>query len=152
MADDSAAQKRNGLPARGPRFQVLWDARPMAFDAVSGLDGAFQEIEYRHGESGIFSTVNMPGIIKHGSVTMTRGILKADGRALEWLQQFKLNTGKRMPITVTLLDEVDQPVRAWTLANAWPAKITGAALTADGGEVTLESIELVHEGISDANA
>ncbi|HMX81402.1 MAG TPA: phage tail protein, partial [Ferruginibacter sp.] len=33
------------------------------------------------------------------------------------------------------------------LANAWPSKLTGTDLKADGNEVAVESIELVHEGI-----
>ena len=35
-----------------------------------------------------------------------------------------------------------------TLANAWPTKITGTDLKSDGNEVSIESIEIVHEGLT----
>ena len=35
----------------------------------------------------------------------------------------------------------------WLLKNAWPKKIAGISLQPNGDEVTVETIELVHEGI-----
>jgi phage tail-like protein len=40
----------------------------------------------------------------------------------------------------------------WTLTNAWPTKITGTDMKADGNEVAVETIELAHEGLVIANA
>jgi phage tail-like protein len=40
----------------------------------------------------------------------------------------------------------------WTLTNAWPTKITGADLNAEGNEVAVESLEIAHEGLTIANA
>jgi phage tail-like protein len=40
----------------------------------------------------------------------------------------------------------------WTLANAWPTKITSSDLNAEGNEVAVESIEVAHEGLTIANA
>jgi len=37
------------------------------------------------------------------------------------------------------------------LANAWPTKITGTDLKADGNEVAVESIEFEHEGLTVVN-
>jgi len=39
----------------------------------------------------------------------------------------------------------------WTLANAWPTKVTGVDLKSDGNQVTIESIELEHEGLTIEN-
>jgi hypothetical protein len=36
--------------------------------------------------------------------------------------------------------------------NAWPTKITGTDLKADGNEVAVETIEVAHEGLTIANA
>lgn len=63
-----------------------------------------------------------------------------------------MNTIKRVPVTISLLDEAGAPTMVWTLANAWPTKITGTDLKADGNEVAIESIEIAHEGITIDNA
>jgi phage tail-like protein len=39
----------------------------------------------------------------------------------------------------------------WTLANAFPTKITGTDLNADGNEVAVETIEIAHEGLTISN-
>jgi phage tail-like protein len=36
----------------------------------------------------------------------------------------------------------------WTLANAWPTKITSTELKSEGNEVAVESIEIAHEGLT----
>ena len=54
----------------------------------------------------------------------------------------------RLPITISLLDEAGGTTMVWTLTNAWPTKITGTDLKSDGNEVAIETIEIVHEGIT----
>ena len=51
-------------------------------------------------------------------------------------------------VTITLLDEARQEVGRWELTNAQPKKWTGPTLAAKGGgEVAMEELSLVHEGI-----
>ena len=51
-------------------------------------------------------------------------------------------------MTITLLDEARNPVATWTLRNAQPKKWSGPTLSAKGGgEVSMEELHLVHEGI-----
>lgn len=147
MADDGSAQSTNVWPLPKFHFQVKWDANVMSFQEVSGLDVQSEEIKYRHGDSKDFSVVKMPGLKKVGNVTMKKGIFKGDNKFFEWFDQIKMNVIKRVPITISLLDEVGTPVMVWTLANAWPTKITGTDLKAEGNEVAVESIEIAHEGL-----
>jgi phage tail-like protein len=123
----------------------------MSFQEVSGLDTETQVIEYRHGDSKNFSTIKMPGIKKYGNVTMKKGVFKSDNKFRDWFNQIKMNTIKRVPVTISLLDEFGSPTMVWTLANAWPVKITGTDLKAEGNEVAIESIEIAHEGLTIAN-
>lgn len=120
----------------------------MSFQEVSGLDIQSEEIKYRHGDSPAFSVVKMPGLKKFGNVTMKKGIFKGDNKFWDWLNQIKMNTIKRVPVIISLLDEAGAPTMVWTLANAWPTKITGTDLKAEGNEVAVESIEIVHEGLT----
>lgn len=151
MADDGSAQSTNVWPMPKFHFEVKWDSEVMSFQEVSGLDTEVQPIEYRHGDSPEFSTIKMPGIRKTGNVTMKKGVFKSDNKFWDWYSQIKMNTIKRIPVTISLLDEAGAPTMVWVLANAWPTKITGTDLKSDGNEVAIESIELAHEGITISN-
>lgn len=152
MADDGSAQSKDVWPLPKFHFQVKWDTTVMRFQEVSGLDTETQSIEYRHGDNPVFSTMKMPGIKKFGNITMKKGIFKSDNKFWDWYNQIKMNTIKRVPVTISLLDEAGGATMTWTLANAWPTKITGTDLKADGNEVAIESIEIAHEGLTIANA
>ena len=152
MADDGSAQSANVWPMPKFHFEVKWDSNVMSFQEVSGLDMEAQVIEYRHGDSKEFSTVKMPGIKKFGNVTMKKGVFKSDNKFWDWFNEIKMNTIKRKPVTISLLDEEGGATMVWTLANAFPTKITGTDLKSDGNEVAIESIEIVHEGLTIENA
>jgi len=152
MADDGSAQSKTVWPIPKFSFQVKWDANVMSFQEVSGLSIETTPIEYRHGDSPAFSTIKMPGIKKYGNVTMKKGVFKSDNKFWDWFNQIKMNTIKRVPVIISLLDEAGKPTMVWTLANAWPTKITGTDLKAEGNEVAVETIEIAHEGLTIANA
>ncbi len=152
MADDGSAQSTTVWPIPKFHFQVKWDSQVISFQEVSGLDTETQLIEYRHGDSKEFSTMNMPGLKKFGNITMKKGTFKSDNKFWDWYNTIKMNTIKRIPITISLLDETGSPTMVWTLANAWPTKISGTDLKSDGNEVAVETIEIAHEGLTIANA
>ena len=62
MADDGATQSTTVWPLPKFYFEVKWDAEVLSFQEVTGLDTETQQIEYRHGDSPVFSTLKMPGI------------------------------------------------------------------------------------------
>jgi phage tail-like protein len=152
MADDGSAQSTTVWPLPKFYFQVKWDAEVMSFQEVSGLDIQSEEIKYRHGDSPQFSVIKMPGMVKVGNVTMKKGVFKSDNKFWDWFNKIKMNTIKRVPVTISLLDEAGAPTMVWTLTNAWPTKITATDLKAEGNEVAIETIEIVHEGLTIANA
>ena len=147
MADDGSAQSTTVWPLPKFYFQVKWGDQEMSFQEVSGLDMEAQPIEYRHGDSKVFSVIKMPGIKKTGNVTMKKGVFKSDNKFWDWFSKIEMNTIERVPVTISLLDEGGAPAMIWTLANAWPTKITGTDLKSDGNEVAVESIEIAHEGL-----
>ena len=152
MADDDTTPSPDAWPLPRFHFQVTWGEQVLSFQEVSGLDVEAQPLEYRHGDSPEFSTIKMPGIKKSGNVTMKKGVFKSDNKFWDWFNQIKMNTIKRIPVTISLLDESGAPTMVWTLANAWPTKITGTDLKSDGNEVAIESIEIAHEGITISSA
>jgi len=151
MADDGSAKSTTIWPLPKFRFEVNLNGDILSFQEVSGLDSELQVIEYRHGNSPEFSTIKMPGIKKYGNVTMKKGILKSDSKFRDWYDQIKMITIKRVPVTISLLDDAGAATMVWTLTNAWPTKITMTDLKSEGNEVAIETIEVAHEGITVAN-
>ena len=151
MADDGSEQSKSVWPLPKFHFQVKWDDTEVAFQEVAGLDVEAQIIEYRAGNSKTFSTVKMPGLQKSGNITMKKGVFKSDNALFDWFKEIKMNTIKRKALTISLLDESASPTMVWKVQNAFPTKITGTDLKADGNEIAIETIELAHEGITIQN-
>lgn len=147
MADDNTS---SGATWPLPKFvfEVKWDDTVMRFQEVSGLDAESQPIEYRHGDSPSFSVIKMPGIRKHSEVTMKKGVFKSGGPFWDWFNQIRMNIIQRKSVTISLLDERDQPIMVWALANAWPNKFSETNLKATGNEVAVETIVFSHEGLT----
>lgn len=122
-----------------------------SFQEVSGLDTETQVIEYRKGDSNVFSTVKMPGISKFSNITLKKGIFVGDNKFWDWYNEIQLNTITRQSVVISLLNEKGTPTMVWTLKNAWPTKITGTDLKSDGNEVAVETLELAHEGLTIEN-
>ena len=146
MAEDSQGA---GWPLPKFYFSVdISDVGTMTFQEVSGLDVEAQPLEYRAGDSKVFATVKMPGLIKTGDVTLKRGVFANDNKFWNWFASIKMNTIKRQTVTIRLLDQDGKPTMVWKLANAWPTKITGTDLKSDSSEVALDTLELCHEGLT----
>jgi len=132
-------------------FQVEWGGTKIGFTEVSGLDVETEVVEYRDGASPEYSKIKMPGMQKFSNITLKRGTFKSDNEYFKWWNTVKLNTIERRDITISLLNEEHAPVITWRVKNAWPSKVQSTDLKAEGNEVAIESMEIVHEGLSIQN-
>lgn len=129
-------------------FEVDWGGTKIGFTEVSGLDVESDLVEYRHGASPEYSKIKMPGMQKYSNITLKRGTFANDNEYYNWWNTVKLNTIERRDITIKLLNEEREPVVVWTLTNAWPLKVQSTSLKADGSEVAIETMEIVHEKLT----
>ena len=125
---------------------------------MSGLDVETEAIEYRHGASPEYNKTKQPGMTKYSNITMKRGTFQSDNEYYNWWKENVFfqegnSTGSkyRRNITISLLNEEHKPIVVWKVKNAWPTKVQSTDLKADGNEVGIESIELVHEGLTIQN-
>ncbi|MCE4564713.1 phage tail protein [Maribellus sp. CM-23] len=133
-------------------FMVDWGSTTnIPFQEVSGLDVEAQPLTYRHGNSPVFSEINMPGMVKNSNITMKKGVFAKDNSFFDWYNKIKMNTIERMNVVIKLLDESGNPTMTWTLTNAWPTKISSTDLKSEANEVAIESIEIMHEGLTISN-
>jgi phage tail-like protein len=143
------------MPALYPlpvfHFTVMWGGVRIGFSEVTGLTQENQAIEYRDGSFPEYSSIKMPGIRKFSNVTLKRGVVQGDNQFFDWLSTVKLNTVERRDLTISLLNEEHIPMMTWKVHNAFPVKVEGPQLKANGNEVAIESIELAHEGLEVQN-
>ncbi len=124
------------------------DVGTMAFKEISGLTTEYEVIEYRQGNNPHFTNIKMPGLKKHGNVTLKKGIFASEKRIWDWIAEKEQNTIVCRSVTISLLDENQSPLRTWMLTNAWPIKIVGVNLSAEEENVALETLELAYEDIT----
>lgn len=145
------AGEKQEAPWPIPQFHFkvkLGDKGEISFQEVSGLDTEYDVIEYRAGDSKEFSTVKMPGLKKVTEITLKKGMFKGDSKLYEYFASVKMNTVARQTVTIQLLDESHEPLFTWTLNNAFPKKVSGASLNAKTSEAAVETLTLVHEGLT----
>lgn len=140
-----------GYPLSKFHFKVVWNGeidQDLRFTEVSGLTKENEMIEYRDGFSFETSSTKMPGREKFSNVTLKRGTFKGNKSFYEWYDTIEFNEVVRRDVDIVLLDNKHMPVIQWTLKNAWCLKIEATDLKAEGNEVAIESMEVVHEGLS----
>lgn len=118
------------------------------FSDVSGLGFEVSYSEYRNGNEKFSTVRKVPNTFKNDDVTLKRGLVAATG-LFEWLKGVRDGVAAPRTVSIQLLDESRAAVVAtWKLRNAQPKKWSGPTLAAKGGgEVAMEELHLVHEGI-----
>jgi phage tail-like protein len=132
-------------------FQVDWGGSKIGFTEVSGLDVEREVIEYRDGASKEYSKLKMPGLTKYSNITLKRGSFSKDNDFYKWWINNKLETVERRDITISLLNEEHSPLITWKVKNAWPSKIQPTDLKSDDNSIAIETMEIVHEGLTIEN-
>lgn len=141
----------NTYPLVTFRFEVEWGGTKIGFTEVSGLDVETEVIEYRHGASPEHSKIKMPGMQKFSNITLKRGVFASDNEYYQWWNTVQLNSIERRDITIKLLNSDGDPEVTWNVKNAWPTKVQSPGLKSDASEAAIESMEIVHEGLTIVN-
>ncbi len=129
-------------------FRVEWGGTNVGFMEVSGLAIELDVVPYREGSSPENTITIMPGQKQYSPIVLKRGIFKSDNEFYVWINTARFNTVERRDVTISLLNENHEPVVVWKVKNAFPSKLEYSPLQAHGSEVAIESLTLVHEGLS----
>ena len=114
------------------------------FTQVTGLASEVEVMTYREG--GETRVRQLPGLTKYPRLILKRGFT-ADRTLWNWHRTALNGKVERKAVQITLLDSARKPVARWNVVDAWPAKWQGPDLNAQSSDVTIESLELVHEGL-----
>lgn len=109
-----------------------------------GLSAEYEIEEYREGGGNDF-VHRLPGRLSHTPLRLTRVVDSDSGLLAAWFssvhQRATFGTGK-----VTLRSGDGRPVASWQLSGVWPSRYSGPVMSADGGGLATETLELVHHG------
>ncbi|MFT3947212.1 MAG: phage tail protein [Agriterribacter sp.] len=132
-------------------FELQWGGTRFGFTEVTGLDFETEVIEYREGNMPSYNKTKQPGLTKYTDIVLKRGIVMDDLEFFtEWAKTAMFQEGKekyRRNVTIKLLNEEHKPIIVWSVAKAWPSKYQSTDLKADGNEIAIETLTLVHEGL-----
>jgi phage tail-like protein len=117
------------------------------FSECSGLQVETEVSDYREG--GLNDYVHrFAGPTKYPPLILKHGLTQIDGLWVwhqEVVQEQKVT---RRNGTIYLLDKKHIPVMWWDFKEAFPVKWTGPDLRAESAAIAIESVELVHRGLS----
>lgn len=117
------------------------------FSDVSGLGEEVHYSEYRNGNEKYNTVRKVSGSHKIDDVTLKRGLIGSLDM-YQWLKAYMDGAKDVRQVNITVLDEARNPVMVYKLRNAQPKKYTGPTFAAKGGgEVAMEELQLVCEGI-----
>jgi phage tail-like protein len=118
-----------------------------AFSEVSGLSSDGDMVEYREGTDVPLTVRKLTGLRKYANITLKRGYTQ-NQELWNWYRNIVNGLPDRRNGTIVLMDEERNEVMRWNFENAWINKIEAPTFNAKGNEVAIESVELVHEGLT----
>jgi phage tail-like protein len=142
-----ATDQRND-PYRGYNFILEIDNVPKgAFSEVGGLTADGDSVDYREGTDIQPNVRKLSGLRKFVNITLKRGYTQ-DKSLWQWYVNVMNGVDDRRNVSIVLLNERREAVLRWHAENAWINKIEGPSLKASSNDVAMESLELVHEGLT----
>lgn len=135
-------------PYSGYNFWVEWDGIIHAgFRECSGLTATRAAGTYREGTDKTLTQRQIPGLNSYGNISLKRGI--TDNQELwKWHKTLQDGTAERRNVSIILADDQGQEKIRWNLENCWPTTCNAPDFNATSDEVAIETLELVHEGIT----
>lgn len=118
-------------------FLVDWGSPIVGFAEVDGLSTELETVDYREGSSKTLSPIKIPSLSKVSDITLKRGVV-ADTSLYQWFDAQRNGTDSPRDVTVTLMDETDNPVLTWKLFNCRPKRIGWSKLGAASGDIAVE--------------
>ncbi len=144
-------------PPTGFHFTVAFTGVPgmdadqeQRFQEVSGLSFEVETEELREGGENRF-VYKLPKRAKYPNLVLKRGMLSGSA-FLAWFKSamstyFTVALYEFQPadLTVTLLDEADNPVAIWNIVQAYPLKWSCSDFKASESAIVVETMELAYQ-------
>jgi phage tail-like protein len=141
---------RDSDPLLGFHFGLELGGRVAGyFTELDGIGSEHELIEYKIlDKQGNDIVQNLPGRLKWQPITLKRGITSMTDM-WDWRKKVEDGDvdGALSNGTIKMYNQMLTIVAQWDFVNAWPSKISGPQMKADGNSIGIEQIVIVHEGI-----
>ncbi len=116
------------------------------FQECTGLETQLEVEEYKEG--GLNDRVRkFPSRVTWSNIVLKSGIGLTDG-LWNWHAAYANGNGKRCDGIIVLENDQHVPLKMWQFTRGLPVRYNGPSFNAKTSEVAIESIEIMHEGIS----
>jgi phage tail-like protein len=115
------------------------------FSEFSGLQAEVEVLSYEEGGCNDF-VHKLPGRTKFSNITLKRGVAYTDELWL-WFMQVMNGAVMRKNVSVVLYNAAHKEVKRWNFVRAYPVKWSGPAFKASENAISIETLELAHEGM-----
>ena len=136
-------------PYRGFRFRVEIDGiQTASFSEATIPSSDSPPVDYREGTDP--TTVRkLSALTTYASLTLKKGMTDSTD-LYAWRRQVEQTgaSGSRRNISLVLVDDEGNDKLRWDIIEAWPQKYETTGFNATGSEVMVETLEIVHEGIT----
>ncbi len=136
-------------PYRNFRFRVEIDGiQTASFSEATIPDTSTDTVDYREG-TDLPNQKKLSGLVKYGNITLKKGL--TDSMELyEWRKLVEQSGAAkaRKNISLILTDEEGNDKARWDIVEAWPTKYDPSDFSAKSNEVIIETLEIVHEGVT----
>jgi phage tail-like protein len=133
-------------PLRNFRFRLeIGGISEAHFSEATGFDITSDVIDYREGDEATHVR-KLPGLTKYGNVTLKRGVTDSMD-IYNWHKDIVAGKIRRETIAIVVLDELGGDKARFNIEKAWPSKYDPMDLNAKGNDVSIETLELVNEGV-----
>ncbi|PYI55269.1 phage tail protein [Paenibacillus flagellatus] len=128
------------------RFKVELDGLLVAgFSEVTGIQSETEVMEFAEG--GLNTHIHyLPKQTKYPRIVLKRG-MTSSSELWDWYDGVAAGKIKRKNGAVILYNHAGKEICRWNFFEAFPVKWHGPDLNATGGNVAVESVEIVHNGL-----
>jgi phage tail-like protein len=122
------------------------------FAECTGLEATMEPRAIKEGGHN-YGLHQRAGATTFATVVLRRGITR-NGDLWKWFSQIAETGGYafRLDVSICHLQLDGTPLRTWQLTRALAVKFKSADFNARGGEIAVEELHLVHEGLSLADS
>lgn len=115
------------------------------FSEVGGLEVEIETEPYEEGGTNGYAH-KLPTRVNHSNVSLERGITDSE-ELWDWMHAGMQGPPDRKTGQIIVMDSMGAPVRGWEFVDGYPVRWEGPELSADGGMVAIERLEIAHHGL-----
>jgi phage tail-like protein len=129
-------------------FRVELDGITQAhFRECTGLSSSVEVIENPEGGRG--QVGKLPGRVKFTNIVLKWGLTDST-ELYEWHRAALQGTIQRKHGSIVQLDVQGTEKLRWNFVDGWPTKWDGPSFNAGGSDLSVETLEIAHEGVERA--